>query len=138
MRVFHKATTGGLLRIMNKADDSVTCGSTEDSVVLFHRDYCIVLEVPEDKILYSEKQDIDAHQYRGYDEVRFNFSAAKVIEIIGSKRFSLNDSDIKCLLDAGVSFSSDSEGKQIAREMFNNLDITPVLKANYTKSFLNI
>jgi len=139
MRVFHKATLGGMLRLINKTDsDNVTCGSTENSAVLFYRTYCIVLDVPEDKVLYSENQDIDAHQYRGYDEVRFNFSDAEIVEIIGSKRLKINDQDLTCLLDAGVSFSSDEEGKQIIKEMFSSLKIIPVSKANYTKSFLNI
>lgn len=139
MRVFHKASTAGMITLINKTtNDNVTCGSTEDSAVLFHRAYCLVLEVPEDKILYRENQDIDAHQYRGYDEVRFNFSDAKVIEIIGSRRLTVYDQDLVHLANAGFGISSDEEGKQIMRELFSKLEITPVRKANYTREFLNI
>lgn len=145
MKVFHKASTAGMIGLLLDPSEAAVCASTEACVYLFPREYCLVYEIPEDKLLVRSEQDIDAHDVTPWDEVRFNIEDAELIEIIGSRRFKWNEADERGFADVSVSYDvyefngdHDLAKRAVARDCFKSLEIVPTGKSKYNRGFLNI
>ncbi len=143
MKVFHKATLGGLIALLCNPSEEIVCGSTErNSHKLFCRNYALVFEIEEKDILGYNENDMDSRTETPWDECRFDIKRAKLTSIIGSKRFSVTAEDLTHLANNGFKYEftgdHDKDLTRAVKGVFKRLNITAVRNSGYSKAFLNI
>ncbi len=142
MILFHKCTLGGLIGILQdiyQNEDYRLCCSSLNSIQLFHRNFCIELEVPESAIICKNENDIDAHTQTPWDEVRIYFKKKYIKKIIGRRRTAITEEDLLFCGEYGIiSANNNKEAITEIKKVLKTIKITPIRKSNYSKCFLNI